>query len=65
MSVYIDQELCKSCSMCVTLCPKQVFEITHQVNKKGYNYAAAVREDQCVKCKKCEKMCPDFAIYVE
>lgn len=64
MSVYIDPELCKSCSMCVTLCPKQVFEITHHVNKKGYNYAA-VREGQCVKCKKCEKMCPDFAIYVE
>lgn len=65
MSVYIDPELCKSCSMCVTLCPKQVFEITHHVNKKGYNYAAVVREGQCVKCKKCEKMCPDFAIYVE
>ncbi len=65
MAVYIDQELCKSCGMCVSLCPKKVFEITHLVNKKGYNYAAALRQEECVKCKKCEKMCPDFAIDVE
>ncbi|NLU24562.1 MAG: 4Fe-4S binding protein [Clostridiales bacterium] len=65
MAVYIDKELCKSCSMCVSLCPKNVFEITHAVNKKGYNYAAAPRQEECIKCKKCEKMCPDFAIYVE
>ena len=63
--VYIDKELCKSCGMCVSLCPKNVFEITNQVNKKGYNYASAARQDDCIKCKKCEKMCPDFAIYVE
>ena len=44
MAVYIDKELCKSCAMCVSLCPKKVFEITHLVNKKGYNYAAAVRQ---------------------
>ena len=65
MAVYIDKELCKSCGMCVSLCPKKVFEITNLVNKKGYNYAAALRQEECVKCKKCEKMCPDFAIYVE
>ena len=65
MAVSIDKELCKSCAMCVSLCPKKVFEITHLVNKKGYNYAAAVRQEDCVGCRKCEKMCPDFAIYVE
>ena len=34
MAVFIDKELCKSCAMCVSLCPKNVFEITHLVNKK-------------------------------
>ena len=43
MAVYIDQELCKSCKICINTCPKNVFEITHKVNKKGYNYVEAVR----------------------
>ena len=45
MAIYIDKELCKSCKICISLCPKDVFEITTHVNKKGYNYAAAVRQD--------------------
>ena len=34
MAVYIDKELCKSCKLCKNNCPKDVFEITHKVNKK-------------------------------
>ncbi len=63
--VYIDPELCKSCALCVGLCPKKVFEISHLVNRKGYNYAVAARPEDCIRCRKCEKMCPDLAIYVE
>lgn len=65
MAIYIDKELCKSCKICISLCPKDVFEITTHVNKKGYNYVAAVRAENCVACKSCEKCCPDLAIYVE
>ena len=64
MAVYIDKELCKSCKLCNNNCPKDVFEITHKVNKKGYNYMEAVRPEACIKCRKCEITCPDFAIAI-
>ena len=64
MAVYIDKELCKSCKLCKYNCPKDVFEITHKVNKKGYNYMEAVRPEACIKCRKCEITCPDFAIAI-
>ena len=80
MAVYIDQELCKSCKICINTCPKNVFEITHKVNKKGYNYVCdlkhkvnkkgynyveAVRAEDCIACHKCEISCPDFVIDIE
>ena len=65
MAVYIDKELCKSCKICMSICPKHVFEITNHVNKKGYNYVEAAREEDCVKCGQCETSCPDFVIHVE
>jgi 2-oxoglutarate ferredoxin oxidoreductase subunit delta len=65
MAVYIDKELCKSCKICISVCPKNVFSITNKVNKKGYNYVEASNEKDCIACKKCEMSCPDFAIFIE
>lgn len=65
MAVYIDKELCKSCKICVNICPKNVYEITHKVNKKGYNYVKASRMDACNTCRICEMSCPDFVIHIE
>lgn len=65
MAVYVDTELCKSCKICISLCPKNVFEMTKHVNKKGYNYVETVREDECISCGQCQNRCPDFAICVE
>ena len=63
--VYVDKDLCKSCGLCKKNCPKNVFDFSTQVNKKGYNYAQPVNMDQCISCKLCMKICPDLAIYVE
>ncbi len=65
MAVYVDKDLCKSCGLCIYFCPKDVFEITDEVNDKGYNIARAVREKDCIKCNLCEINCPDLAIRVE
>ncbi len=63
--VYIDGELCKSCGLCLHICPRGVFAMTNEVNRKGYNYVAAVRESDCIACRQCENSCPDFVIHVE
>ena len=65
MAVYVDKELCKSCKICISVCPKNVYAIGKNTNKKGYNYVEAVNEKDCIKCKKCETSCPDFALYIE
>ena len=63
--VYIDTNLCKSCQICISVCPKNVFALSGQVNKKGYNYVQEVNQEDCIACKSCERSCPDLAIYVE
>lgn len=65
MAVYIDKDLCKSCGLCIYYCPKDVFEITDEVNSKGFNVAGVARPEDCIRCKICEISCPDLAIYVE
>lgn len=63
--VYIDKELCKSCRICMHICPKGVFGMSHLVNKKGYNYVTAENEEACIGCGQCERGCPDFVIHIE
>lgn len=65
MAIHVDANLCKGCGLCVLACPKKIFDITKEVNKKGFNVARGVRESDCVKCRICEKTCPDLAIFIE
>lgn len=65
MSIYIDEKICKGCSLCVNICPNDVFQMRSRVNDKGYVIPEAVNETKCTKCTLCELTCPDLAIFVE
>jgi 2-oxoglutarate ferredoxin oxidoreductase subunit delta len=58
----IDKDRCKGCGLCVTTCPKNVLEISDQVNTKGYFPAFRARPEDCIYCAMCCTMCPDVAI---
>ena len=60
----IDNNRCKGCGLCVTVCPKKVLEITDQVNAKGYFPAYRARPEDCIHCALCCTMCPDVAITI-
>lgn len=60
----IDDDRCKGCGLCVSICPKNVLEISEKVNKKGYFPAYQARPEDCIYCAKCCVMCPDVAITI-
>ena len=60
----VDTERCKGCGLCVAVCPKQVLEISNDVNVKGYFPVCRERPEDCVLCATCCRMCPDVAISI-
>ncbi|MBW2438048.1 MAG: 4Fe-4S binding protein [Desulfobacterales bacterium] len=60
----VDNNRCKGCGLCVTVCPKNVLEISTKVNAKGYFPAYQARPEDCIFCALCCTMCPDVAITI-
>jgi 2-oxoglutarate ferredoxin oxidoreductase subunit delta len=60
----VDSERCKGCGLCVSVCPKNVLEITGIVNAKGHFPVYQARPDDCIHCTMCCIMCPDVAISI-
>ena len=61
--VTVLHEYCKSCGLCVNICPKYVLSIGDSSNAKGYYYVVAA-EEKCIGCGLCGTMCPDMALEV-
>jgi 2-oxoglutarate ferredoxin oxidoreductase subunit delta len=60
----IDVNHCKGCGLCVTVCPKNVLEMSPKVSAKGYFPAYQARPGDCILCALCCTMCPDVAITI-
>ena len=60
----IDSDRCKGCGLCIKVCPKNVLEISKDVNTKGYFPAYQARPEDCIFCTVCCIMCPDVAITI-
>ena len=54
----LDQEKCTGCTMCLDVCPHQVF-------KMNGKRATIINRDACMECGACRQNCPADAIYVE
>ncbi|MEJ8555158.1 4Fe-4S dicluster domain-containing protein [Tepidibacter sp. Z1-5] len=64
--VHFDQDRCKGCELCTTVCPVKIVVMDKEhINKKGYHPATVKEMDKCVGCASCALMCPDAVISVE
>jgi 2-oxoglutarate ferredoxin oxidoreductase subunit delta len=60
----VDKNRCKGCGLCVAVCPKNVLELSDEVNAMGYFPVYQARPEDCVYCTTCCIMCPDVAITI-
>ncbi len=57
---------CKECDFCIRFCPKDILEISETYTAKGYRPVRVIsgQEDNCIACRFCEDVCPEYAIYI-
>lgn len=63
-TVEIDEQHCKGCGVCVSVCPTGALELGAEVNEKGYRFSVLARPDACIGCAGCAVVCPDSVIEV-
>jgi 2-oxoglutarate ferredoxin oxidoreductase subunit delta len=58
-------EICKSCGLCIEVCPKKVLSWDDSV--LGHFGQPTIKCDikDCIHCRICEQNCPDGAIRVK
>ena len=57
---------CKGCSLCVSICPKNVLMLDVSiVNQLGYHPVRLTDAAACTSCALCARICPDsvFAVF--
>ena len=60
------EDRCKGCSLCMTVCPKQIITMSPRFNKSGYKVVEVLDEtlEKCTSCAASALICPDYAIRV-
>lgn len=63
--VTFSEERCKSCGICVSVCPKKIIAISDsKMNSKGFRPAEITDETKCIGCAFCASVCPDAAVTI-
>jgi 2-oxoglutarate ferredoxin oxidoreductase subunit delta len=65
-TISVDQQRCKGCLLCITVCPQKVLAQTHDnLNKMGHHPVMLNDPDgNCTGCAICAVICPDVCITV-
>ena len=64
--VIFDEERCKGCKLCTTVCPKKIVVMKEDLlNSKGFHPAGVTEMEKCIGCAFCATICPDCVIEVE
>ena len=62
--VVFDEERCKGCELCTTVCPRKIIMMKETRNAQGYRPATVLEMEKCTGCAVCAQMCPDVVIEV-
>jgi len=62
--MFVNEEFCKGCGICVHFCPKKSIRLSEEFNTKGVNAPVSEDMEKCTGCRTCELYCPDFAIAI-
>lgn len=65
VDVKVDLNKCNGDSVCVDVCPVEVFELQDLTEYPGTQKSVPVREEDCIQCMACVASCPTEAITVE
>ena len=63
VEIRIIKERCRGCGFCIDFCPRDVLEVSKEVNEKGAHPPKVVDETRCALCNFCQTICPDVAIF--
>ena len=63
--VKFNQDLCKGCGLCVSVCPQRLIQVQkRRLNDKWLHPVYVEQVDRCTGCGMCATICPDLAIEV-
>lgn len=63
--VKIDEDRCKGCGLCVSVCPSKILKLAEgRFNAKGYAPIGVTDMEKCTGCAMCATVCPDVVFTV-
>ena len=62
--VWLDEDRCKACDICVSVCPAGVLAMRPEPSSTLGAMVEIIAPQDCIGCNDCELNCPDFAIFV-
>ncbi len=64
VAILVNQEYCKGCNLCIEFCKLDVLKASDTINMRGYYPPYPENSEECIGCRFCELLCPEFAIYI-